>query len=30
VITHEWLLGLSGVVSLLFGVLMIVSPGQGR
>jgi uncharacterized membrane protein HdeD (DUF308 family) len=29
VITHEWLLGMSGLLSLLFGVLMIVSPGTG-
>src|SRR5262249_39474025 len=28
-IDNEWLLALSGVVSLLFGIVMIVSPGAG-
>ena len=28
-IEHEWFLGLSGAVSVLFGVLMIVRPGAG-
>jgi len=28
-IEHEWLLGLSGALSVLFGVLMIASPGAG-
>jgi len=28
-IEHEWLLGLSGLLSVIFGLLMLISPGAG-